>query len=39
MVLLVNLGDFVFAYRLRPDDLKDDPVATGLLLWPKWSPN
>jgi hypothetical protein len=29
LTLLVNLGDFVYAYRLRPDDLTSDPVATA----------
>jgi hypothetical protein len=38
LVLLVNLGDFVYAHRLRPDDLKDDPVATAATLMAKATP-
>ena len=38
LVLLVNLGDFVYAHRLRPDDLKDDPVATAATLMAKVEP-
>lgn len=38
LVLLVNLGDFVYAHRLRPDDLTSDPVATAATLMARVEP-
>ncbi len=38
LVLLVNLGDFVYAHRLRPDDLTNDPIATAANLMAKVAP-
>jgi hypothetical protein len=38
LVPLVNLGDFVYAHRLKPDDLKDDRVATAATLMAKVEP-
>ena len=38
LVLLVNLGDFVYAHRLRPDDLTNDPVATAAKIMAKVAP-
>lgn len=38
LALLVNLGDFVYAHRLRPDDLATDPVATAAKIMAKVEP-
>jgi hypothetical protein len=38
LVLLVNLGDFVYPYLLRPDDLTGDPVTTTASLMSKVEP-
>jgi len=38
LVLLLNLGDVVYASRLRPDDLTDDPVATAASLMAQVKP-
>ena len=38
LALLVNLGDCVYAHRLRPDDLTDDPVVTAAGLIAKVEP-
>lgn len=38
LVLLVNLGDFVYAHRLHPDDLTGDPVVTAASLMAKVEP-
>jgi hypothetical protein len=38
LVLLVNLGDFVYAHRLRPDDLTSDPIVTAASLMAKVEP-
>ena len=38
LALLVNLGDCVYAHRLRPDDLTDDPVVTAAGLMAKVEP-
>ena len=38
LVLLVNLGDCVYAHRLLPDDLTSDPVVTATDLIAKAKP-
>jgi hypothetical protein len=38
LIMLVNLGDFVYAHRLRPDDLSGDPVVTAASLMAKVGP-
>jgi hypothetical protein len=38
LVLLVNLGDFVYTHRLRLDDLTSDPVTTAASLMAKAEP-
>jgi hypothetical protein len=38
LVLLVNLGDVVYAHRLQPDDLADDPRLTAERLFARVAP-
>jgi|ERR1700676_2289693 len=39
LVLLLNLGDCVYAHRLLPDDLTSDPVVTATDLIAKAKPD
>jgi hypothetical protein len=38
LVLLINLGDAVYAHRMLPDDLTSDPVVTAANLMAKVEP-